>query len=284
MEGDAGPWGAVPRVERGSGHGWRGLLQHLAIPGLPALVRKVPALRGPEGVSRAILTVGGAYGAACGQMRRLDRWGPAGTLIGQLVTYATAFRLIRSMLRNGPHFRERYADRAYQEAFYRYFLPAAGAIAASMAHICTAPGKRTLPRPLTLLPGLYLLATGLGLWWKSIHTLGFDTAALVYVYFPEEGRQITWSSYRVLRHPLYAAVSRFVLGLALIRGKLRGLALGGMVLVWFHLMIRLEEGELLRRFGRSYEEYREQTPAIIPGSLERERRLLEVIVGGRHEA
>ncbi|MBI4498220.1 MAG: isoprenylcysteine carboxylmethyltransferase family protein [Chloroflexi bacterium] len=245
---------------------------------------KVPDLREPEGLSRAILTVGAAFGASYGQMRRLDQRGPLGSLTGQVLTYAAVSRLVWGLLRNGPRFRERYGSLAYQEAFYRYLLPAAGAMAASVAHIATVPGTRTVSRLLAVAPGLYLLATGVGLLSRAVRALGVDTAAAVEVYFPEEGRLVTWSAYRILRHPLYAAAARVVVGLALLRGKVRGLTLAALHLGWLHLWAQLEEGELERRFGPSYEAYREQVPAgIIPDSLERERRLLALIRWGEYE-
>lgn len=264
----------------GSGTGRGGSFGKLGIPGVRALRRKLPALREPEGLSRALLTAGGAFGAAYGQMKALDRWGTPGSALGQGLIFATILRLVRSALRSGPRSRRQHGDLAYQHAFYTYLLPAAGAAAASLAHIVTVPGPRAVPLVAALAPGLYLVATGAGLWLRTMRTLGVDTASAVYVYFPEEGRQIRSGAYGVLRHPLYAAVSRMVLGIALLRGRLRSMLLALMALGFFHVAVRFEERELEQRFGRSYEQYEAEVPALIPDSIERERQVLNVIAAG----
>jgi protein-S-isoprenylcysteine O-methyltransferase Ste14 len=70
--------------------------------------------------------------------------------------------------------------------------------------------------------------------------------------------------YAHVRHPRYAAMFAAVLGAALIAGST---LLWEILPVWFVfalIVIRLEERELVSRFGSSYEEYRKRVPAFLP--------------------
>ena len=62
--------------------------------------------------------------------------------------------------------------------------------------------------------------------------------------------------YRFVRNPMYVCVVTIVLGQALLLGHAPLLAYAAVVLVAFHLFVRLyEEPTLRRRFGGSYETY-----------------------------
>lgn len=62
--------------------------------------------------------------------------------------------------------------------------------------------------------------------------------------------------YRFVRNPMYVCVVTVVLGQALLLGQASLLAYAGVLLVVFHLFVRLyEEPTLRRRFGTSYESY-----------------------------
>jgi protein-S-isoprenylcysteine O-methyltransferase Ste14 len=71
--------------------------------------------------------------------------------------------------------------------------------------------------------------------------------------------------YRTLRHPIYSALLAMYLGTAVISGQAHALA--GLVLAIFAYLrkTRMEEANLVNAFGERYEEYREQTWAIVPG-------------------
>ena len=63
--------------------------------------------------------------------------------------------------------------------------------------------------------------------------------------------------YRFVRNPMYISVLMIVSGQALLFGQARLLAYAAVLLVVFHLFVRLyEEPSLRRRFGGSYETYR----------------------------
>jgi protein-S-isoprenylcysteine O-methyltransferase Ste14 len=113
--------------------------------------------------------------------------------------------------------------------------------------------------------GWLMLVVGAGLWIRGILAFGMDNLALLYVYFPEEGKLVNSNIYSVLRHPVYAGVLRVIIGLALINGNANSIAFILFAPLGLTGWIRLvEEKELLERFGASYADYRKRVPAFWP--------------------
>jgi protein-S-isoprenylcysteine O-methyltransferase Ste14 len=79
-----------------------------------------------------------------------------------------------------------------------------------------------------------------------------------------EDRMVTSGPYRVIRHPMYAAVLSIAFGLALLTQSLIGLAVLGIYLVLIHLLIPIEEARLLSAYGEGYAAYRRDTRRLVP--------------------
>ena len=79
-----------------------------------------------------------------------------------------------------------------------------------------------------------------------------------------EDRMVTSGPYRVIRHPMYAAVLLISFGLACLTQSLIGLAVLGIYLVLLHLLIPSEESRLLTAYGESYAAYRRDTRRLVP--------------------
>jgi protein-S-isoprenylcysteine O-methyltransferase Ste14 len=109
--------------------------------------------------------------------------------------------------------------------------------------------------------GGFLLLLGAAMAVRSLTTFGFDYMTVVYLYFPEESRIQENAIYSVLRNPMYAAIMTVGLGGAVVSCTPYTMLL--FLLFWggFTLFVRfVEEPELVERFGRSFERYRERTP------------------------
>jgi hypothetical protein len=78
------------------------------------------------------------------------------------------------------------------------------------------------------------------------------------------GRLLQDGIYRVIRHPRYLSVIVGTPAFALVANYLGAYLVLLICLLVLYPVIVLEERELVRRFGRDYEEYRSQVPAIIP--------------------
>lgn len=70
--------------------------------------------------------------------------------------------------------------------------------------------------------------------------------------------------YARLRHPRYAAMMISTLGACLMAARPAMWCIAAVWAAVVLLMIRLEERELVARFGVAYEEYRRRVPALIP--------------------
>ena len=79
-----------------------------------------------------------------------------------------------------------------------------------------------------------------------------------------EDRMVTSGPYRVIRHPMYAAVLMISFGLACLTQSLTGIAVLVVYLVLIHLLIPIEENRLLNAYGESYAAYQRDTRRLVP--------------------
>lgn len=96
-----------------------------------------------------------------------------------------------------------------------------------------------------------------------------DEASLLAVRTP-----VTDGPFRYVRNPIYLAGITLLLGVGLLYFPWRAVDLGLplLLLVYFHVaVVRVEEPELLRRFGSKYKEYCERVPRWLPVPAARPR-------------
>jgi protein-S-isoprenylcysteine O-methyltransferase Ste14 len=150
----------------------------------------------------------------------------------------------------------------------RHILTGLPLLFAVVVHISYLPGERIVPERITTpveILAWYLMLTGTILDLRAIFTLGIDSLALLYVYFPEDGHLVKSSIYQVIRHPVYSALIRIGLALGLWRGTLLSIIFGIVLPPLFVLFwMGVEEQNLIERFGNGYREYRKKTPAFWP--------------------
>jgi protein-S-isoprenylcysteine O-methyltransferase Ste14 len=78
---------------------------------------------------------------------------------------------------------------------------------------------------------------------------------------------VTDGPFRYVRNPIYIAGLALLLGVGLLYPPWRAMDIGLplLLLLYFHMaVVRVEEPELRRRFGSTYEEYRERVPRWLP--------------------
>jgi protein-S-isoprenylcysteine O-methyltransferase Ste14 len=131
----------------------------------------------------------------------------------------------------------------------------------------TEVARVELPSAPLLLSGLSLTAAGFALFLAATVSLvrrggfkGLETTQLV-----------TSGPFRVSRHPQNLGWALLLLGLAIASRSLIALVLVVAFAVFAAAYARVEECDLLRRFGAAYGTYRERTP-VFPASLPRPRR------------
>jgi protein-S-isoprenylcysteine O-methyltransferase Ste14 len=107
-------------------------------------------------------------------------------------------------------------------------------------------------------------AAGLGL---AAVNLRFDHAGLfglrqAWEAAPTPDQLLVLGPYRYVRHPLMACLLVFLWAQPVMTPTLAVLA-GGLTVIIL-VGVRLEERDLVRRFGAAYEEYRRRVPALLP--------------------
>ncbi|MDP4220144.1 MAG: isoprenylcysteine carboxylmethyltransferase family protein [Bacteroidota bacterium] len=115
--------------------------------------------------------------------------------------------------------------------------------------------------PLAILTVIMItVATGLGLW--AIFTMRFGNIRIQPV--PKEDAQlISGGPYRLMRHPMYAAVLLAMLGVAINIGTWYSYVIWIILLLDLLIKLRFEEKLLLGKFPE-YREYMKHTKRLLP--------------------
>jgi protein-S-isoprenylcysteine O-methyltransferase Ste14 len=195
-----------------------------------------------------------------------DRRWPAWSGAAQVAVLLLGFLWAGQFFWRRKEYRQRWAGRAYRNAFGRHVLVGMPVVFAAIVHNAYLPGEVVVTgaavTALTVIV-VYLAVTGTALWARAVLTFGFDNLGMLYVYFPEDGRLVDESVYSKIRHPVYSALIRVGLALGLWRGTWFSIAFGLFMPVGLTLWLRLvEEPELIERFGDGYAAYRRKVPAF----------------------
>jgi protein-S-isoprenylcysteine O-methyltransferase Ste14 len=193
---------------------------------------------------------------------------PTWSIDSQIVVIALGFILLRLFFTHKKAYQEKYKELAYRNACAHYGIPGLAIIMAAVAHAAYMNGP-FMPRgwwtTVFIVLGIWLLIIGAALWIRGIFAFGLDNLALLYVYYPKEGKIVDSKIYSILRHPVYAGVLRVIIGLALLNGNGNSIAFILFAPLGLFGWIRLiEEKELIERFGQSYLDYRKRVPAFWP--------------------
>lgn len=197
----------------------------------------------------------------------LDRrmWGgaPAVQLLLEMLWFCLMYF---GVLGRREHYRKKYGELAYRRIAVRFFIPAAILMMAGIVRslwVMGAPlGSGWLW--LRVLLGIYFVTAGLLLEYRGVQSLGLDRVLFFYTVFPEKGELVERGLYRFLRHPLYAAMTHLCCGIALLTGTWPGLLCAVIFTAKLFLWSKVEEKELIGRFGVDYQLYRQKVPAFWP--------------------
>jgi protein-S-isoprenylcysteine O-methyltransferase Ste14 len=239
----------------------------MKLKGLDELAKHVPELNSTGGRVRialyalSLLTLVTVYFIVTDNI-------PTWSIDSQIIIVALGFLVLSLFFSRRQAYKEKYGELAYRNAFAHYAMPGLALIFGAIAHAGYMNGPE-IPQGwwtiVFLALGWLSLLIGTILCIRSIFTFGADNLALLYVYYPEEGRIINSSIYGVLRHPIYAGVLRLFIGLALINGNANSIAFAILIPLGFIGWTRLvEEKDLIERFGGDYLDYRKRVPAFFP--------------------
>lgn len=123
---------------------------------------------------------------------------------------------------------------------------------------------RPLLPPVSVVPylGLILAVSGVGLAIWARFFIGRNWSADVTL--KQDHQLIRSGPYRLVRHPIYSGLLLALLGTVLITNEFKGY-LGILFCAFgFHLKAAVEEKFMTQRFGGEYQQYQQQTKALIP--------------------
>ena len=124
--------------------------------------------------------------------------------------------------------------------------------------------QRFLPNAMTVkFIGLALECAGLALAIWARRVLGRNWSGEITI--KEDHELVRTGPYARVRHPIYTALLAMYVGTAIVSGQVHaliGLLLG---IIAYLRKTRMEETNLMNAFGTRYNEYREDTWAIVPG-------------------
>jgi protein-S-isoprenylcysteine O-methyltransferase Ste14 len=185
------------------------------------------------------------------------------TLISTAIAITIGQLMVGEMIASRAWFTARWGARAFSVTFRWLALPGLTFIVAAIGHFAWIEGARVVPREIAFVPAVYLLISGVVLWWRAVTTFGIDNLSLMYVYFPNESRLVQSNVYSVLRHPVYSAVLRSLFSIVLWNGSAFALFAGCVAPFAMTIWLRwAEEPELIERFGDGYRDYRRRVPAF----------------------
>ncbi|HEY1264149.1 MAG TPA: isoprenylcysteine carboxylmethyltransferase family protein [Terriglobales bacterium] len=120
--------------------------------------------------------------------------------------------------------------------------------------------------PLTWVPALEFLAAGIGLYIGSARHFSVAQLGGLPELFPRhrEQRLVTAGLRKRVRHPVYLGHLCEMLAWSIGTGLVACYALTVFAIITGAFMIRVEEEELVKRFGDAYHEYQQRVPAILP--------------------
>ena len=137
---------------------------------------------------------------------------------------------------------------------------------ALMIHPLMVYGQRLLPIWVAIPSGLFLIVFGLLIRLSAMTGSGFSLAHAfgVYLVFPEDGLHIDKKVYAYIRHPLSAGVICISIGNGLVRNNIMALLIALIYLIPILLQMKLEDDELIERFGDLHRCYVKETRSLFP--------------------
>jgi protein-S-isoprenylcysteine O-methyltransferase Ste14 len=208
-------------------------------------------------------------------------WAP---LVSAAAWNVLAFYLMSRMSRNAEKIRERYrvkyGERAYQQFFYRYVVPVIGPCTIGFLMILAVENNSFLP---VLYSYDHMLYQTLSPWWvfvpvgiillvfsvlamrKSING-GFDrdTEFFLYIVHPEKSFPIQGGVYQHVRHAHYAEGIWTGIAMAFLAQNWMAFIMAFMLFLAYYAIAHVEDKELIRRYGASFEEYVRSKPMFFP--------------------
>jgi protein-S-isoprenylcysteine O-methyltransferase Ste14 len=223
---------------------------------------------------------------------------PVATAAWDVLAFYLMSRMPWKAERIRGHYRARYRDRAYQRFFYCYVVPVIGPCTVGFLMILAVENSAFLP---AFYPYDHVLYQTLSPWWvfvpigivlfvfsilamrKSING-GFDrdTELFLYIIYPEKSFPLQGGMYRYVRHAHYAEGAWMGIALAFLAQNWMGFIMALLMLLELCAIARVEDKELVRRYGASFAAYVGSKPMFFPRLRDLGSFVKLVLAGSQH--
>ncbi|NHJ02529.1 MAG: hypothetical protein EAX86_10365 [Candidatus Heimdallarchaeota archaeon] len=216
-------------------------------------------------------------------LNTIDWWVPLlVAIIANLASFWTMARISLNAEKIRITYRKKYTTRAYAKFFYHYVIPVIPpnmlvifqiimvenntffkmiypSYASNILYQAIIPWQLAVPLGIFLI-GLYALMS------RDPVNGGFaiDTELFLYIIYPEKARKLQRGVYEYIRHPHYAEGVYMCFGFALLSQNIIALIFASLFLISYYGIARVEDQELIRRYGASFEKYVKTHPCFIP--------------------
>jgi protein-S-isoprenylcysteine O-methyltransferase Ste14 len=242
---------------------------------------KIPWLR--EGWGKAILLASFVlpFGGYLFVLWRVDRIHPYSPVMSQMALSILACIISYYVMRHAIYrLRDqcKLTHRLPNWAAPFYLALVIGPFFVLMLHPLMVNGRRLLPIWVAIPLGMFLIMFGLLIRGSAMTGSGFSLghAFGIYLVFPEDGTLVDKEVYAYLRHPLSAGVISIAIGFGLFRNSMLAILTALIYLLPILVQMKLEDDELIERFGDAHRHYMVETGALFP-SWRDSGRLLKLI-------
>ncbi len=190
-------------------------------------------------------------------------------LVSQLFVAVICTGLAYLHMKNARKYREKYGERAYRNFFFHFIVPIFATWYALEFHPLLIGGEPLLPFWAAVVLGVFFLLFR-PLTILHIVRAGFDNIGHgfgIYTVYPEEGPQVSSEIYSYVRHPMYLGSLCVAIGFAFLRNNIIALLTALIYFIPALVEIRLEDNELIKRYGEKHREYIKSTGALFPRDI-----------------
>ncbi len=189
-----------------------------------------------------------------------------GPFLSQIIVVLISCLFVPWYFKKPGIYRSKYGDRAFGPFFFQIVLPMLIIANAGIFHVLLVDGPPLMPLWIAIILGIFFLVIRF-LFESHIHHSGFDEVGHgqgIFSMFPEEGYRVSSEINSYIRYPMYAGNFCMAIGLALFRNNWLALLVGVISFLPLLLAARLEDKELIRRFGAQHQQYVHDTHMFFP--------------------
>jgi protein-S-isoprenylcysteine O-methyltransferase Ste14 len=230
---------------------------------------RIPWLRGGWGKAMLLASFVLPFSGYLFMFLWVDRMHPYGAAISQMALSILAciisyYVMRHTIYRLRDHCRLTHRLPNWAAPFYLALVIAP--LFALMVHPLMVNGGRLLPIWAAIPLGLFLIVLGLLMRRSAMTGSGFSLghAFGIYLVFPEDGILVDKEVYAYLRHPLSAGVICIAIGFGFVRNNMLAILTALIYLIPILLEMKLEDDELIERFGDAHRRYMKETRGLFP--------------------